>query len=342
MTLWLVRAGKHGERENQALEKSVVVVGWDELEDLAGVTSREKMHELLQKTYPEAGRSTVSNWVGQLWSFVRSIQPRDLAVLPLKSRPAIAIARIEGDYQYRTDLGEGLHHTRPVKWLGEWPRSSFDQDLLYSMGAAMTVCSIRRNRAEERIRALVEGVPTPPHRITLDDEETSDLEAAPDLEEYARDQIREYVSRKFRGHALTNLVSAVLEAQGYKVEQAPAGPDGGVDIIAGRGPLGFDPPRLAVQVKSSDAPADVKVLRELQGAMKNFGAEQGLFVSWGGYKGSVTKEAARIFFEIRLWDSDDVVRMVQAHYDQLPDVLQAELPLKRVWTLVQSDESDTG
>jgi len=111
-----------------------------------------------------------------------------------------------------------------------------------------------------------------------------------------------------------------------------------VEINAGRGALGFDPPPLAVQVKSGEGPVDVKVLRELQGVMKSFGADRGLVVAWGGYRSSVVKEAARSYFEIRIWDSDDLVRMVQSHYDALPDSVQVELPLKRVWTLVPSQE----
>ena len=59
-------------------------------------------------------------------------------------------------------------------------------------------------------------------------------------------------------------------------------------------------------------------------------------MSW---KASVPKEAARLFFQIRLWDADDLVRMVQAHYEELPEDIQAELPLKRIWVLVPSEEN---
>src|SRR5262249_14560943 len=34
MAVWLVRAGKYSEREQTALEKSVLVIGWNELPDL--------------------------------------------------------------------------------------------------------------------------------------------------------------------------------------------------------------------------------------------------------------------------------------------------------------------
>jgi restriction system protein len=147
-----------------------------------------------------------------------------------------------------------------------------------------------------------------------------------------------YISQKFRGHDLPRLVDEILRARGYHTQLSPAGPDGGVDIIAGRGAMGFDPPRACVQVKSSDSPVDVGVMRELQGVMKSFGAEQGLLVSWGGFKNSVLSEARRLFFEIRLWDAGDVVNALLEDYERMSAELQAELPLKRIWAMVPEEE----
>jgi restriction system protein len=339
MALWLVRAGRHGERENLALEKGLAVIGWEDLPDLSGVKTREELHNLLDKTYPEEKRKTLLNWLGQIWLFLKEMQQGDLVALPLKSRSAIALGEVTGSYQYRSDLPEDAKHTRSVKWLQELPRSAFDKDLLYSLGAFMTVCRIQRNNAEERVRVLLAGKPLPPSpTLTSVPGEAGEWEAPPDLEQYARDQIRDYIARKFKGHDLARLVAAVLEAQGYKVQVSPEGADGGVDIIAGHGLMGFDHPRLVVQVKSGDAPVDVKVVRELQGVMKNFGADHGLIVAWGGYKGSVPRETTRLFFELRLWDADDLVKAVLTNYENLSDALQAELPLKRIWVLVPSEE----
>lgn len=120
---------------------------------------------------------------------------------------------------------------------------------------------------------------------------------------------------------------------------SPPGPDGGVDIVAGRGPLGFDPPRLCVQVKSSDSPVDVHTLREFQGVIQQFGAQQGLFVAWGGYRQTVRNEARAQFFGIRLWDAAELVREILLHYEDLPKELQADLPLKRIWILVTEDQT---
>ena len=216
MPLWLVRAGKHGERENLALEKGAAIIGWGDVPDLSGITDRGALEKLLTEVYPDEKPKRLSNWESQLWPIVNTIQPGDLVVLPLKTRSMIAIGKVTGSYQYRSDIAEGGLHTRPVKWLKEVPRSAFDQDLLYSFGAFMTVCRIQRGQAEERVRAVAENRAPQTSSPTISDEST-DYTAPPDLEENARDQIREYIARKFRGHELATLVAAVLEVQGYKL-----------------------------------------------------------------------------------------------------------------------------
>ena len=82
-----------------------------------------------------------------------------------------------------------------------------------------------------------------------------------------------------------------------------AGPDGGVDILAGKGPLGFDSPRICVQVKSGHQVSGVNVLRELQGVMQTFKADHGPLVSWGGFARPAEQEARAMHFNIRLWGS---------------------------------------
>ena len=84
-------------------------------------------------------------------------------------------------------------------------------------------------------------------------------------------------------------------------------------------------------MKSQTFPVDVTVLRGLQGVMSNFGATRGLLVSWGGFKSSAISEAQKHYFQVRLWDSDQLLRAIFEHYERLPEDIQAELPLKRVW-----------
>ena len=327
MSLWMVRSGRHGEQEGLALEEGLTCIGFEVFPDLSSAKTRKGMRELVQATMPDASPAKVSNIYGQLFAFAQRIKDGDLIVLPLKTNPQIAIGRVTGPYEYRTDLGE-VHHTRKVKWLQtDIPRASLGQDLLYSLGALMTVCQIQRENAEARMLAILEGKPDAGDG---DDEIT----VPTDLEQLGRDQIRNHMERRFKGHDLARLVDAVLRAEGYVTHLSSPGPDGGVDILARRGALGLDGAKLCVQVKSSQSPADVTVLRSLQGTMSTFKADEGLLVSWGGFNSAVNKEARLSFFSVRLWGSDDLLAAIQRNYDRLPEELQNELPLKRIWALV--------
>ena len=141
MPVWLVRAGKYGDAEQTAIEKGVVTIGWNDLPDLATISSRESLADLYRKLRPDASSGKVANHVGQVWAFRSRIKKDDLVALPLKSRSAIAIGKMIGPYQYVTDMGDGIRHVRKVEWLRtDIPRTAFDQDILHSLGAFMTVC----------------------------------------------------------------------------------------------------------------------------------------------------------------------------------------------------------
>ena len=331
MSLWLVRAGRHGEQEQGALEHSVVTIGWNEFSDLSNIKTRDELAELYARINPAAKKMQTANVVGQIWRFVREIQKDDLVALPLKTQSAIAIGKVVGDYEYK-ELTNNIKHIRRVKWLKTIPRSAFDQDILYSLGAFMTVCQISRNNAGNRVKELL-------RKEAIDvGKEPEVIEEIIDIEEYARDQIVKFIGRKFKGHNLARLVEAILHAQGYATEKSSPGPDGGVDILAAAGPLGFDAPRICVQVKSSSSQIDVKVLRELQGVMSKVRADQGLLVSWGGFTNKAVKEARDAFFSIRLWDAGDLIEAIFKHYERFNDELKAELPLKRIWGLVIEED----
>jgi len=110
------------------------------------------------------------------------------------------------------------------------------------VGAYMTVCRIQRNNAEERIRAVLEGRKTPMSATSTGEVPEEGEVVLQDLATLAMDQIRTWITEHFHGHDLARLVDGVLRAQGYRTELSPPGPDGGVDIMAGQGPMGFESP----------------------------------------------------------------------------------------------------
>ena len=139
---WLARAGSDGRYEQLALDNDLVAIGWGELGDLTAL-SREALAKRIRSEYPDAGKGEVSNRTGQLGAFLHGFRAGDLVVLPLKTRPMIAIGHIAGDYVYRPGFDVDARHTRPVRWIrGDVPRTAVGQDLLYSLGAFITVCRV--------------------------------------------------------------------------------------------------------------------------------------------------------------------------------------------------------
>lgn len=347
MAIWLIRAGSHGEYEQKFIQENRVYVTWDRLDvDLVMLGKRSVLIDQMTKRYPDTKAKAILNWVSQVWPFAHEIKQGDLVILPLKSQPAIQVGEITGEYHFEPEGPNPFYHWRPVKWVGEAaPRAYFGKDLLFSFGAFMTICRIQRNNAEARINAMrangwkAESIAaatkaTTPAVAPSADEATAEI----NLEELAHDQIGRLISSRFKGHDLTRLVEAILKAQGYTTYLSPAGADSGADILAGAGPLGFSAPRLCVEVKSGDAPIDRPTVDKLLGAVSKFGADEGLFVSWSGFKGNVQKELAASFFRMRLWSQKELLEQLFMYYERLDEDVRAELPLKRIWMVAAQEE----
>ncbi|QYR52948.1 restriction endonuclease [Lysobacter soyae] len=340
--LYLTRAGKLGEDEELALDNDLSIIGFRDIPSLESCNDYDSVFKIVEAQMPGAKPRAIGNRAGQLWAFSVAMKEGDLVVMPRKLTSQIAIGRVAGSYSYREINGE-LRHLRPVKWIRpDAPRTAFEQDLLHSLGAFMTVCNISRNDAERRVESILSGKPDPGlslsiarTKITHPIAQPVDTEENLDLAQVAHDQIVAHIQTRFAGHALANLVDAVLKADGWVTKVSPPGADGGVDVLGGRGPLGLDNPRLCVQVKSQNSPADVTVYRTLQGTMQIFKADQGLLVCWGGFNKAVLSEAKQGHFAVRLWDSRDLVEAIYRTYESLPAEIQADLPLKRAWMLVQ-------
>lgn len=346
MAIWLIRAGSHGEFELKFIQEGRVYVTWDDLDvDLEKLDNRQELVEALTKRYPDTKTRAIGNWVGQIWPFAHEIQKSDLVILPLKTQRAIQIGEIAGDYHFEPAGPSPFFHWRPIKWIGEAiPRANFGKDLLHSFGAYMTICRVQRNNAEARIAAMrangwrsetlaaVTKKPSVSNGCAVEPTEETNLEDA------AGDQIAQLISARFKGHDLTRLVEGILKAQGYITYRSPEGADGGVDILAGAGPLGFGEPRLCVEVKSEQTPIDRPTVDKLLGAVTKYGAQEGLFVAWGGFKANVQKELASSFFRVRLWAQKEFLEALFYYYEKLDEDLKAELPLKRIWIVAAQDD----
>lgn len=342
MRVWMVRLGKFGEQEHHALETGELLTGW-ELAPLGEDYTRQRIGEAISQAYPKEKSGTQQNWAVQVNQLANSISEGDLIVVPLKTLPQIAIGKVHGKF-FQTKKGAPA---RRVTWLRkDFARDGVKQDLLFSLGASQTVCEIARNDAARRFDMMAgKGIdPGPnftksdPQPATREAIENAAIEGASvDVAINARDQIERHISANFAGHKFTNLIAAILRAQGYQTRVSPPGADKGVDIVAGQGPLGFEGPRLVVQVKSGEVPADQPTLQSLLGCISDTHAEHGMLVCWHGFKSTVTQRANDLYFRVRLWDRNEIMAALFSVYDKLPEDIRAELPLRRIWALVEED-----
>lgn len=350
MTLWLIRAGSHGEHEQKFLDEGRVYVAWPSLNvNLGTLSDRQALIRVLTERFPDEKPKALINWSSQVWGFAQEMAVGDWVVMPSKLQSGLYFGELSGGYHFELNGPDPYFHWRTIDWFsGLIPRSAFPQDLLYSFGAFLTICRIQRNDAEARVRAMaanqwkpestgaIIATPSLPGQgETIND--VSELTVV-NLEELAGDQVERLVEARFKGHGLTELVEAILRAEGYTTYRSPEGADGGADILAGGGELGFGMPSICVEVKSGSDPVDRPTVDKLIGAGQKFGAETCLFVSWGGFKPNVQKELARDFFRVRLWSRKELLAKLCTHYDRLPEEIRLALPLKRVWMVAsQSD-----
>lgn len=333
-TAWVVRAGRNGERDAWALGNGCSGGGWQEMPDLQPLSSREAVGEVVAATYAEPARA---NYTGQLWALRGRIQPGDLMVMPLKSTQQIALGRVTGGYEYRDGESDpNKRHVVPVEWLcTDLPRTAVKQDLLFTLGSAMSIFAPSKHHAVARLEQLLKDGTDPGQLAFLPTTETlqpgsddvDEPEDLPDVIDIAATRVATRIQEEFAGHDLATLVGDLLTAEGFHCTVSPPGADGGIDVIAGRGPLGLEAPRLIVQVKSGGT-VDSPVVNQLNGVL---GTNDGLLVAWGGLTKPARDTLRGHRFRIALWEARDVIEAVQRNYDRLPDTTRAKLRLRQVW-----------
>ncbi|MFB4195357.1 CBS domain-containing protein [Streptomyces carpaticus] len=158
---WMVRAGRDGEWEQDALRDGMVVAAWPgHLGDLGLYRNRDALHQAVADAYPRTDVVRTRNWTGQLWKLADEMSEGDWVVLPLKSTKQVAIGRVTGPYAFRKEEPEGLQHTRPVEWLRtDLPREDIKPDLRNMLGSLLTICELSRFDAVGRLgRLATDGV----------------------------------------------------------------------------------------------------------------------------------------------------------------------------------------
>jgi len=319
--LWGIHGGHGGDADGIFLKKSQVALGWEQMGDLGALKqTRDSFRERLEKAYPDRKAGYYPMATGQLFRFVYELKEGDLIVYPSKRDRHVHIGEILGPYVYVDKNADSYPHRRPVKWLKDFPRTKFTQGALYEIGSAMSFFQVK-NYADEFLAVLAgkETPPLPPREEPFD----------PDIiEQNTRDYLLKTLSAELKGHALADFVAHLLETMGYRTRVASPGPDGGVDIVAHKDELGFVPPIIKVQVKSTEGSIGDPVVSQLIGKLQ--AGEFGMLVTLGTFT-SQAQGTARNKSNLRLIDGDELVNLVLQHYEQFDSKYKGMMPLKRIY-----------
>lgn len=328
-TVWGIHGGVDGDARDIFIKKSQVALGWDDLGDLTKLPqSRDAYKEKLKEVMPGRKEGYYPVAAGQVFRFVNEMKTGDIIVYPSKPDRMVYIGEVSAGYKYIKDE-EGYSQRRAVKWIKTVPRTKFSQGALYEIGSALSFFQIK-TYFEEFLSAL-EGTleALPPKK-----DETVGY-VAKEIEGATHDYILKTLAQELKGHAFADFVAHLLNTMGYKTRVASEGPDGGVDIIAHKDELGFVPPIIKVQVKSTEGSIGEPIVSQLYGKVDK--SEFGMFVTLGTF----TNQAitfARNKSNLRLIDTEAFVDLILAHYESFDSKYKALLPLKKVYIPEQLEE----
>lgn len=301
--------------------RSVIALGWSKAGDLSDLQTRDQFKARVAEAYPEKKPGAIPVEAGQLYRFVREAREGDVVAYYSPQDQQVHLGRITGSYRHAPEVDTDYPQQRPVESVKSLPRSKFSLGALYELGAAMSFFQIARHADEylAALRAELEVVPGP-------EEETG-----PDadwIEQYTRDFVLRQLATELKGHALAELVAHLLEKMGYITKVSPPGADRGVDILAHRDELGFEPPIIKVQVKSTEGTVGEPEVSALYGKVS--ASEFGLVVTLGTFSPQ-TRNFADGKTNLRLINGEELVHLLLHHYENLDPRYKGLIPLRRVY-----------
>jgi restriction system protein len=323
--MWGIHGGRTGDANTLFLQENCIALGWHKVGDLSKLAAnREAFKTELASKFPEKKAGAIPVDAGQLFRFVHEAKVGDLVIYPSKADRHIHIGRITGNYTYNAKGEVTYPHRRSVEWLKEVPRTRFTQGALHEVGAAMSLFAVKTYADE--FRAAVEGKT----QSTPVAEDESVAVVADEIEEQTRDYILKKLAQELKGGSFEDFVSHLLQVMGYKTRQPKRGKgaDGGVDIIAHKDELGFEPPIIKVQVKSKEGTSGDPEVSALYGKCDK--DEYALFVTLGDFSNQASN-FARNKPNLRLIAGDELVNLILQHYEKFDSRYKGLLPLKSVY-----------
>lgn len=321
----MIRAGESG-RFAEKFEKGFVAIGWHKIGDLSNVLTPDQIREkyLSARLESEKGKGAANNDIAMIYKFRNAIKIGDWATTYNPEKREYLLGKITSDYLFNPELVDSDYpHVRRVKWEHHISRDALQPSSKNSFGMA-TLVSIR----EDVLADMMEVAGKPADSLTQTEDE-SEGEEKKILAEDALERIKDKII-KLSEDELPQLVAAILRAMGFKTRVSPKGPDRGCDVFASPDGLGFQEPRIKVEVKHKpNTPISAPDLRSFITTLRE--RDKGLYASSGGFTKEAKYEAERAPVPVTLVDLDALANLVVEHYSKFDLEGQTLLPLVRIY-----------
>lgn len=329
--MWMVRAGEAGFRFDDFKVGSRVSIGWLEMGNMNGLKTREDFTAVVLKNYPAIKKGQIGSYAGQAYRFVREMRVGDAVVTYGPSERVYLVGTISGEYEYDLTISPDQPNIRRVNWRGQVSRDALSVSARNSLGAISTLFQIPDEVAHEIESKLAQGGGVTPSTSapvveSVVEEQVDDLYK--DIQSKGFEFIKDRVNA-LDWDEMQELVAGLLRAMGYKTRVSPSGSDRGKDIVASPDGLGFEDPRIVVEVKHRNAAMGSQEIRSFLGGRHE--TDKGLYVSTGGFTKDARYEAERGRIPITLMDLDDLVKALLEHYEKMDVEMQRLIPLRKVY-----------
>lgn len=272
--IWTVRQPR-GKGSAQECRNGIFSVDVGVSGDVSHLFSLDEAITLVESEAPGMPVRKAESRAASLHSFVCEILPGDIVLAPVPETQEVFVFRSGSEVEVSS---AGLPARRGTL-LGMLFRSDLPGDVRNSLGAHVAVSMVRADGASEKVLSSLSGGGLAP--VIADTGDSLD------------------------GHQMAELVAGILRGSGYSVFVSPPGPDGGVDIRAGKGILALDETVL-VQVKSGRVVCDLREVDRTIGVSHMSGASASLIVSWGGFSRDALRRGHEHWFRLRLWGAEQV------------------------------------
>lgn len=317
--IWGIHMERH--HELRPIQQGYIAIGWPAVGDLSKLPpDREQFKKAVSNAYPSTKAGAVPVVAGTLYRFSKEMKKGDLVIYPSKPNRMVNLGTIESDYTFDAAFDKKYPNKRSVKWIKHFSRTEFSQSALHEIGSAVTLFQVRNN-ADEFLSAF-KGQLVASSEV---DEETA-IAASEATEESTRDFVLKTLKSKLDPYQFERFIGHLLECMGYYARVTQRSGDAGVDIIAHKDILGFEPPIIKIQCKQVLSNIGQPEVAQLYGHVQH--GEFGLFVTLADYTAQA-RQFERGKHNLRLINGDELAGLIFDHYEKFEPRYQTLLPLKQ-------------